>query len=380
MKTMQIVLGMGLAFLVASPGYAQRAALQPPAGVQSKTARPSGEPPILALNSKTPDNVIVENGDAQAVPRFVRRSAGSYETVFDAKMAIPLWTIPRYQTTITLPTGEVILKANAADDNDWDVMFTKHANVLFVKPKFSNSGTSIQVLTQNRTMYIFNATSGVANGKHEAMILLDVLPAAWQKTLLEPGVAAGKSVNQGLGRAVKSDDSGSGSVPNAEAAAGDDDEGVPLPLVRKREEEAFKKGAKQGESQASKNRDEEFREFAASIFRNANLDYKWSGDTSSLRLIRAFDDGRVTYLVFDSALNIMPSFWEIVDGQRKNVSVTRTVFDPNIWVVGELFKDGVLLTSPKDEIKISNRGFVLKPVKDLDKVQVQGNRSLKPAA
>jgi type IV secretory pathway VirB9-like protein len=281
---------------------------------------------------------------------MMRRAEGSYEAVFDARIALPLWTTTRFQTSITLPNGEKVWKANASDDDDWEVTWVKKSNLVFVKPFFPNATTAVNVITYSGNHYTFRATSDTANAGNEPMLLLDVLPPAWMKAKLLQQQDTGKQGGAPKGR--------SGAIAAPSEGPGDGEEDlVPASEVEKARRGGFEAGAKAGEDKAMARRDEELREYAYSIFHNANDNYKWSGDTKELRLKKAFDDGRVTYLIFESAMNIQPAFWEISGGERKDVRSQRPTFASDVVIIGKLFKEGTLSLGPKVEIKITNRGW-----------------------
>lgn len=297
---------------------------------------------------------IVFQGDTKLVPRLIRRSEGSYEMVYDQRMVMPLWTSERFQTSITLPKGEQVWKANASDDDDWEVTWPKKSNLVFVKPLFPNSSTSVHVVTLAGNHYTFRATSGVANGGNEVMLLLDVLPPAWMKAELARQETSRKP---GATRANSGPIAGPGDSPNGE------DDLVPASEVDKARRTAYEAGMKVGTDQAMAKRDDELREYAYSLFHNANENYKWSGDTKELRIKRVFDDGRVTYIIFESALNTMPAFWLVEGGERKDIRAQRPTFASDVIIVSRLFKEGTLSLSHEVEVKVSNKGWVLPPIK-----------------
>jgi type IV secretory pathway VirB9-like protein len=377
MRTVATITLSILATIATTSGFAQQQMPQGPpvatpvpadAPVKVKRSKAASvEPQSHEATPKRDKEVLVEQGDSVAIPRLIRRSEGSYEIVYSPRMAIPLWTQQRFQTTVTLPQGEEILRANAADDDVWEVIYVRGSNIFYVKPFYENSKTSVQVITKAKNRYVFKATSGVANKGQEPMLILDILPTAWQKAELERAAPIAKGRRgAGAGLIVAGEESGDNVIAIAEA--------------QRRISEAEAKARREGWDLAMEKRDEELREYAVSIFRNANLDYKWSGDTSNFRLVRVFDDGRCTYLCFDSGLNTMPAFWEIHGGETKEVTLSRAVFDPNILIIGKLFKEGVITVDKKNEIKIKNKGYKLPAIKDQEKIQLQGENKVKKAA
>jgi type IV secretory pathway VirB9-like protein len=288
---------------------------------------------ISAIATHSDEDAIVYNGDTKVVPRLTRRSKGSYEVVYDGRMVIPLWTKERFHTTVTLPTEEQILRVVAADGANWEILFINNSNQFYAKPRFPNSSTSINVITKSGNHYVFFATSNLANKNHEFALILDVLAPAWMQ----------------YGQANTEVKGGSQSIVLSGGQSTD--------ISAEESERRCQTARQTGWNQAAVKHEDDLRDYATSIFNKANMDYKWSGNTKQLRLKRVFDDGRVTYLVFESSLSIQPAFWEIDNGRRKDVTVQRAVFSPEVMIVGKLFKDGVLSIGKGLEIKIRNRGW-----------------------
>lgn len=350
--SLALLLGSLISLHASGPSHLLPPPADPLAKVRAATPGPGGQ---------SGDDVQVQIGDARMVPRLIRRSKGSYETVYDPKIVIPLWTKPRYQTLITLPKGEKILEALAADDDVWEIMKTKRSNLVWVKPKYENSSTSVTVLTAAGTRYLFEASSGSFTKGHETMELLDVMPPAWLRDRLAEANGEKPARRQAGGDLL---------IPG-DQADGTGADGIPPQVVEKEKMAAFQAGQKSGYNAAMVHRDDEMREYAASIFLNANMDYKWSKGNPKLRVKRVFDDGRVTYILFDSATKTQPAFWEVVDGKPKDVTVQTAVFNPNLLIISKLVKEGTL-SIDKDEIKIYNKGWSFKAPDNSNQVQMRG--------
>lgn len=309
---------------------------------------------LVASRTDNDEDVIVYNSDTKAVPRLIRRSKGSYEIVYDSSMVIPLWTEERNNTSVTLPVDEQILRVLAADSANWEVLTLNSGNQFYVKPRFPNSSTSINVITKSGNRYVFLATSSMANKNHECIRILDVLPPAWMQH--------GSSNVSGTSNKLVHLGSQSIALDNRQEAD-----------ISAEESERHCQVARQaGWDQAMAKHEDDLRDYATSIFHKANMHYKWSGNVKQLHLKRVFDDGRITYLVFESSLNIQPAFWEIDDGSRKDVPVQRSVFSPEVIIVGKLFKKGVLSIGKGLEITICNKGWLLAS-NNKDNVQLCGD-------
>ena len=295
------------------------------------------------------EDVIVYNHGTKAVPRLTKRSKGSYEVVYDSRMVIPIWTQERTDSAITLPPEEKILRTVQGDDDSWFVIVLGDSNQFFVKPRYPEGTTSISVITKSGNRYAFLATVGAANKNHECTLMLDVLPPAWMK------YGAENSSNKVGAQAM--------------LLSGSERPG----LSQQESDQRCKVAYQNGWDQAMTKHEDDLRDYATSIFHKANMDYKWGGNTKQLQLKRVFDDGRVTYLVFKSSLNIQPAFWEIDAGARKDVTVQRSVFSPEVMIVGKLFKEGVLSVGKGLEIRIHNKGWSLPTDVDRAKTQLRGD-------
>lgn len=303
----------------------------------------------ITVMANDDEDAIVYDSDAKAIPRLTRRSKGSYEVVYDGRTIIPLWTKERFHTTVTLPPDEQILRVMAADGSNWEIMCINNSNQFYVKPRYPNSSTSINVITKSGNHYVFLATSSIANKNHEFALMLDVLPPAWMQ----------------YGPANSDTKTGSQAIILGNSQGSD----ISTEEVERRCQAAHQAGW----DQAMVKHDDDLRDYATSIFHKANMDYKWSGNTKQLRLKRVFDDGRITYLVFESSLNIQPAFWEIDNGARKDVTVQRSVFSPEVIIVGKLFKEGVLSIDKGLEIRIHNKGWALPSKTNQTNVQLRGD-------
>lgn len=311
------------------------------------------------------DGIDVVDGDAKLLPRLLRRAKGSYEVIYDPRVVMPLWAKMRHQVSITLPPGEKVTVANAADDDTWEVYWIKGGNEVSVKPLYPNGRTTVKVLTRSGNRYMFEASTVEAN--KEFMVLLDVMPPAWMKQKmaevgLKPGATnIGKGQRQ-LGR------------PVAEVDRGDDagdEEGMSLAEAARREALARDQGRREVAAAAQSRADEQVREYLSSAFKNASFDYKASAPLDNFKVNRVWDDGHVTYIAFETSSNQSPAFWEVgSDGRTRNeVDGGRAVWDPNIYIVSKIFREGVISVEPKKEIKITNKSWGIDDRKKAQKEQ-----------
>lgn len=333
-----------VALLFAASLGADAPSYRPPQPVVSRTQKPE------AIRKE--EGIEIVDGDAKLLPRLLRRAKGSYEVIYDPRVVMPLWAKMRHQVSITLPPGEKVSIANAADDDVWEVTWIKNGNEVTVKPFYPNSRTTVKVLTRSGNRYAFEAST--VEGTKEFMVLLDVLPPAWMKQkMAESGIKSGPT---NIGRGVRQQGRVAAEIDNGDDTPEED--GVSLAEAARREAAARELGRREVAAAAQSRADEQVREYLSSAFKNASFDYKISSGLPNFKVNRVWDDGHVTYIAYESSANQSLAFWEVGDGRKRSeVDGGRAVWDANIYIVSKIFREGVVSVEPGKEIKITNKSW-----------------------
>jgi type IV secretion system protein VirB9 len=167
-----------------------------------------------------------------------------------------------YQTSIEFAADEAVKVVTLGDSIAWQTV--PYQNRLFLKPVEPNAETNLTVITDRRTYY-FKLISGKGRATQTYLVRF-IYPSAMQ-SLGTTGGARGAGA-------------GSGSQGGNRSAS-------TIDLARK------------------------------------NIDYSISGETSAIRLSRAFDDGQFTYFQFDRNAEI-PSVYTVgPDGTESIVNIRR---------------------------------------------------------